>query len=175
MALAITFWWSINLTQWWKMAILHIQSIISTLQRSKEKGWTNICLLMHHDPQRHHKFFFHRPSTVIIPIYIVLHCKICNLISFCTPVFNYDPSPSVSPGDALHSLHHVQKECAVHHLACWVSEFVWTQKIASWVVHSEASNSTLDRLSIAFSSGLFSSIYFTFPAVYFHKRDELNS
>lgn len=62
--------------------------------------------------------FFHRPSPVIIPIYIVLHCKICNLISFCTPVFNYDPSPSVSPGDALHSLRHVQKEYAVHHLAC---------------------------------------------------------
>lgn len=59
-------------------------------------------------------FFFQPSNFSVSPIHTGLRCKICNTKPF-SPVVNYNLCPQISPGDAQHSLHHVQEQFAVCH------------------------------------------------------------
>lgn len=58
--------------------------------------------------------FFQPSNFTVSPIRTELRCIFCNAKPF-SPVVNYNLCPQISPGDARHSLHHVQEQFAVCH------------------------------------------------------------
>lgn len=79
-------------------------------------------------------FCFQPSNFLVSPIHTVLHCKICNTKPL-SPVVNYNFCPLISPGDARHSLHHVQEQSAECHsvLRVWIYVKSKDRTLPAWI------------------------------------------